>query len=61
MLYTFVREDFFYSLPLDDDGEAIRNAECNPGTTKVMEGNRVVWKFCPKHHTGGGPCYCEPA
>lgn len=45
--YLFFREDTFYPLGLKDDTEAIENALCNPGTTKVAEpikgGLRVVW------------------
>jgi hypothetical protein len=44
MIYIFHREGFFYPLSLSDDGEAIANARCNPGTLKVTDSeNRVVF------------------
>lgn len=46
-LYIFHRDKGFYPLELADDAEAIKNAQCNPGTVKVTDGitNRVVWKL----------------
>ena len=43
-IYIFYREDMFYPLNLKDDADAIANAECNEGTTKVedIHGN-VIW------------------
>lgn len=34
--YTFHREGGFYPLALGSDEEAIANANCNPGTLKVV-------------------------
>ena len=43
-LYTFHRKEGFYPLELADDDDACRNAECNPGTIRVMDiHGRVVW------------------
>ena len=48
-IYTFHRpidgREFFYPIVLDDDDQARRNAECNPGTLKVVNEmtERVVW------------------
>lgn len=44
-VYAFHRDTHFYVLELKDDADACRNADCNPGTTKVTaepEG-RTVW------------------
>lgn len=43
-IYIFYRADMFYPLNLKDDEDAIANAECNEGTTKVEDiyGN-VIW------------------
>ena len=43
MIYTFHREEGFYILELSSDEEAIANAECNPGTLKVM--NEITGKI----------------
>ncbi len=40
MIYLFHRKDMFYPLELKDDADAVANAKCNPGTTKV---ERVVY------------------
>lgn len=44
-IYLFFRGGFFYPLELADDADAIANAECNPGTSRVedLDGN-VVWR-----------------
>jgi hypothetical protein len=48
--YIFFRRDpnrgfLFYPIELKDDAEAVRNAECNPGTVKVEDiQGRIVWK-----------------
>ena len=44
-IYLFHREDMFYPIELRDDEDAKRNAECNPGTTKVENAitGEVVW------------------
>ena len=44
--YIFVRLEGFYPIELMDDAEAIRNAECNPGTVKVLNAltECVVWE-----------------
>lgn len=46
MIYLFVRPEVgFYPLDLGSDDEAIANAECNPGTLKVLNAitEREVW------------------
>ena len=35
MLYIFFREGCFYPLECEDDNDARKNAQCNPGTLKV--------------------------
>lgn len=44
-LYTFHRTGHFYPLELRDDEDARANAECNPGTLKVVRwpGEVTVW------------------
>jgi hypothetical protein len=44
-IYIFHRADLFYPIELKNDDDARRNAECNPGTTKVENAitNEVVW------------------
>ncbi len=44
MVYIFFRGDMFYPLELLDDADAIANAKCNPGTTRVerVDGT-IVW------------------
>lgn len=44
-VYVFHREDMFYPIELDDDIDAINNANFNEGTTKVedIEGN-IIWR-----------------
>jgi len=44
-LYTFHRAEGWYPLELEDDEDARKNAEFNPGTLRVedMDGN-VVWR-----------------
>jgi len=45
MIYIFYRDLMFYPLELNSNEEAIANAECNPGTTKVenFSTGEVVW------------------
>lgn len=45
-VYLFFRgEGFFYPIELADDDDARRNAEHNPGTTRVEDvRGRVVWR-----------------
>ncbi len=43
-IYVFHRAEGFYVLELKDDVDAIRNAECNPGTLKVTtKSGDPVW------------------
>lgn len=44
--YIFHRKDGWYPLQLESDFEARENAECNPGTLKVVNGltEEVVWE-----------------
>ncbi len=44
--YTFHRADGFYCLMLASDFEARENAECNPGTLRVinMVTKETVWE-----------------
>ena len=47
--YIFHREDGFYPIELEDDNDAIANAELNPGTVKVTttgpdKKEEVVWE-----------------
>lgn len=43
-IYIFHRDGMFYFLNLKDDEDAIANAECNDGTTKVVDINgNVIW------------------
>lgn len=44
-IYIFFRDKMFYPLTLKDDEDARRNAEFNPGTTRVedIDGN-VIWR-----------------
>lgn len=44
-IYTFHRENGFYPLELASDEEARANAECNPGTVKVVNEitGETVW------------------
>ena len=45
-IYIFFRGDMFYHLELKDDEDAIANANCNEGTTKVEDVNgRLVWQY----------------
>lgn len=43
--YTFHRKEGFYPLILGCDREAIANAECNPGTVRVVNEltGKTVW------------------
>lgn len=42
--YIFKRAEGFYPLTLNDDAEAVANAECNPGTLRVEDyRGRQVW------------------
>lgn len=44
-VYLFYHDDLFYLIELEDDADAIANAEINKGTTKVEDINgRVVWQ-----------------
>lgn len=44
-VYIFFREGVFYPVSCDDDAEAKRHSEINPGTLKVEDVNgRLVWK-----------------
>lgn len=44
--YTFHRAEGFYPLLLNDDLAARQNAECNPGTLKVVNevSGETVWE-----------------
>jgi hypothetical protein len=49
--YTFHRADRFYVIDLVDDDDARQNAECNPGTLKVIRwspdkvlNDKIVWE-----------------
>lgn len=49
-VYLFFRAGQFYPLELWDDREAVANAECNPGTTRVETVNgRRVWTAAASH------------
>jgi len=48
MLYTFHRHDGFYPLELESDKEAIANADCNPGTEKVVNEETGETVFTPE-------------
>ncbi|GJD69452.1 hypothetical protein [Methylobacterium gnaphalii] len=49
-VYLFFRTGHFYPLELCDDAEAAKNAECNPGTTKVETvSGRRVWTATTTH------------
>jgi|GEM_PF-6086063 len=39
MTYIFHREEGWYPMALVDDSEAVENAETNPGTLKVTDGD----------------------
>jgi hypothetical protein len=43
--YLFIRKEHFYPIELEDDEEARRHAELNPGTVRVEDiyGN-VIWR-----------------
>jgi hypothetical protein len=42
--YIFFRDIGWYALQLKDDAEAVANAKCNPGTTKVEDSDgNVIW------------------
>ncbi|MHB8109688.1 MAG: hypothetical protein ACYDHW_06620 [Syntrophorhabdaceae bacterium] len=43
MTYIFHRAEGWYPIDLANDQQAIENALINPGTIKVMQGDRVVW------------------
>lgn len=45
LIYIFHREEGWYPLELENDQEAITNALCNPGTLKVSQGARIVWRI----------------
>ena len=43
--YIFFRDETFYPIELYDDDDAIVNALCNPGTTKVEDTKgKVIWE-----------------
>lgn len=43
--YLFFRDKHFYTINMKDDADAVTNAECNPGTTRVEDINgRIVWE-----------------
>lgn len=45
-IYIFHREDMFYPIELNDDNDAIKNAEYNEGTTKVENrSGEIIWKL----------------
>ena len=49
-VYLFFRDGHFYPIELWDDAEAVANAECNPGTTKVETvGGRRIWTAPAAH------------
>jgi hypothetical protein len=42
--YIFHRGDMWYPIELENDEIAVKNAECNPGTTKVTDINgKEIW------------------
>lgn len=44
-LYIFYRGNNWYPIGLKDDADAISNARCNPGTTKVTnEKGKVIFE-----------------
>lgn len=43
-IYLFFRGNDFYHVWIKNDVDAVKNAECNEGTTKVTTlGGKVVW------------------
>lgn len=46
-IYIFFRDGAFYAVELHSDEQARKNAECNPGTTKVENAltREVVWQI----------------
>ena len=52
-VYEFHRENSWYPIQLKDDAEAIKNAECNPGTLKVVNAvtRKEVWSQLPLHQS----------
>lgn len=52
-VYVFFRGEWFYLLHFENDEEAIANAECNPGTTRVADlHGRTVWPNNELRHGG---------
>lgn len=50
-VYMFHRADMWYPIELHDDADAIKNAECNPGTTKVENWKgEIVWELKSEDH-----------
>lgn len=51
-VYTFHRADGFYPITLKSDERAVANAECNPGTLRVVNEitGKTVWQ-CPDQPT----------
>jgi len=44
-IYIFHRGKLWYPLSLKDDLDAIANAKCNPGTTKVTDSKgKIIWE-----------------
>ncbi len=44
-IYLFIREETFYPIELQDDEEAKRNAEINPGTLRVETwSGEIIWE-----------------
>jgi hypothetical protein len=50
-VYIFHRADMFYPVELASDADAIENAHCNPGTTKITNwnGERLIWEAGDGH------------
>lgn len=61
-VYIFHRAEGFYLLELSDDAQAKANAECNPGTIKVVridaDREEEVWTASPR--CSSGPAKPEP-
>ena len=61
-IYVFVRAEGFYPLELPNDDTARRNAECNPGTLKVLnDKGHPVWPNDQDQDQDPADCEGEPA